>query len=590
MGVDVTYPSSQSGYVGGRPELSWWTSQIRKGIEWRKKMAYESHWQRWENYYNNDFTSNVLPVNLFFRMVRTVVPRVYFRNPSITVRPTKPGTENAAFAQLVERLDNQMMRKMKFKQQIKRMTQHAWFFGTGVGKLGYGTVAGPTIVPGVNSEFRGSRDERVEYNSQIRPDMPWFGATHPGRFILPAGTEDFEDARWCAIWIQRPVWDIQQDKRFKNTQGLTATRSTDLTTSLRGNLADRPDVLDLLEVRDKKFGRVFVFAPFNSDRVLYDSTEWQDFLQRNGRMGYYHLNFNPRNNCAWGLPDSKILEPQQLELNEVRTLQMKHRRLAILKLMYKRNTLTAEQLEKLLNGEVMAGVEVTGELSDIEVMKLAEIPNSLFAMDQTIMSDVREGMGFSRNQFGNYAEGSADRTAYEARIVQEAMEIRIDERRDMIADLIVDVFEDANEIMFERWDASQIVQVVGPYGVPVWVEFRPSVIQNQGFDLEINPDSSLPETKEMREQKAFQMYAVLKDNPLIDEYMLTKMFLRSMHGVQFDTLVKAVFERAAQGMLGATADRPMSTEQYMQSLMQPASMGFAPMGGESSASALLSGA
>ena len=72
-------------------------------------------------------------------MIRTTVPRIYFRNPSISVISTKPGLENFVFAKLTERVDNKLLRQMKIKKHFKRQVQDAWMFGTGVGKLGFGS-------------------------------------------------------------------------------------------------------------------------------------------------------------------------------------------------------------------------------------------------------------------------------------------------------------------------------------------------------------------------------------------------------------------------------------------------------------------
>ena len=67
----------------------------------------------------------------------SIVPRIYFRNPSISLVASKPGLENMLFAQVLERIDNKLIKRMKIKNQIKLMVQDAFMFGTCVGKLGY---------------------------------------------------------------------------------------------------------------------------------------------------------------------------------------------------------------------------------------------------------------------------------------------------------------------------------------------------------------------------------------------------------------------------------------------------------------------
>ena len=35
----------------------------------------------------------ILPSNVYFKMLRTLIPRVYYRNPSVSLTPKKPGLE-----------------------------------------------------------------------------------------------------------------------------------------------------------------------------------------------------------------------------------------------------------------------------------------------------------------------------------------------------------------------------------------------------------------------------------------------------------------------------------------------------------------
>jgi hypothetical protein len=84
---------SQSGYIRGTPDPSYWIGEVRRGIEYRKKYAKQSEWDRWRKYYRGEWPRNTLPVNLYFRMLRTIVPRIYFRNPSLSITNTRPGAE-----------------------------------------------------------------------------------------------------------------------------------------------------------------------------------------------------------------------------------------------------------------------------------------------------------------------------------------------------------------------------------------------------------------------------------------------------------------------------------------------------------------
>jgi len=186
-----------NGYLsGGKPDVEWWLTQVRRGIAYRKKYTRQSEWDRWRNYYRGNWPAGVLPVNLFFRMLRTVVPRIYFRNPSISIQPAKPGPEQQTFARLIERIDNKLIRTMRVKQQIKMMTQQAWMFGTGIGKRGFGEEfhPAPSMMSAAAAPIA-AKGQRVEFHNAVRGGMPWFLENPTGDFIVPPGSRNFAECR-----------------------------------------------------------------------------------------------------------------------------------------------------------------------------------------------------------------------------------------------------------------------------------------------------------------------------------------------------------------------------------------------------------
>jgi hypothetical protein len=564
-----------NGYNSGKPDVTWWLDQVRKGVEWRKKVTHQASWDRWRKYYRGEFPKGVLPVNLYFRMLRSIVPQVYFRNPSLSVMASKPGMEQQLFAQLIERIDNKLIRTMGVKQAMKRATQMTWMFGTGALKLGYGAefTPSPEMFDTSAPEHMQTRMTRyVEYNSQVAANMPWLMSVHPGNLIVPMGLSVYEDTPWVGMWIKRSLDDVKSDPRLKNTSDLVSSSNKGISSLRENKTNENPDEIDLIELRDRRTRKVLLIAPFTSERVLYFG---DDELQNNNRPNIYPTIFNPDDEYFWGVPDAHILESQQDEINEIRTLTMKHRRISLLKLLYKKGAIDHAEVEKLLNGDVLAAVQVTGELSDIDTLQIGDIPNALFDADQQIQQEVRDLMGFSRNQAGEYQSNKSHNapTAAEARIVQAASGIRVDERRDILADALVDIFEDTNQLIFSKWSDEEVVQVMGPEGIPLWVQFKPAMLQAAKYELTVEPDSMLPETKDMRQQKAVQVYGLFKDNPLIDPQLLTKYLLREMHGVQYDQMMRQMYANAAAGLPGSSPDMPMGPEQLMQMMIQSKNRG-----------------
>lgn len=556
---------SNSGYIGSRPDVGWWVEQIRLGKEYRQKQAYEADWPKWREYYRNKYRKRaVQPVNVFYMYIRSVVPRIYFRNPTVSVSPAMPGPLNMAFAQVLNRIDNKLLLTMGVKRAIKSIVQDTVMFGTGIGKLGYGALFNVTGFDD-DAPLTGKQGERVEYDQKISSFTPWFKRISPKMFIVQAGAMTADESRFLIHEVKRDPEDVKKDPRF-NTHGVNVKTDT---VPEDNYYSDKLGLVTLFEVYDRKTDKVFVIAP-NLDttgRVLVDPTVI-DF----SRPPLFTSIFNPDDDAFWGIPDLQILEPHQLEINEINTQIMKHRRLSIIKLLAGEQSISEEEIEKMVSEDVGAVVRVKTRNPQTAVMPTmaGDIPQSLIVAKEEVMQIIRETLGFSRNQFGEYMGGSEKPTAEEAATVRAATDIRMDERRDVIADMLVDLVGTMNELLFKRWDANQVVDVVGPGGSEVWVRVNPSTLGMGKYAVKIDPDSSIPLTQAQREGRAAQIYQLFKDNPLIDPVKLTQMVITELGGVQLDDLMKMM--PAVPGQQGSPGS-PIGPEQLAGMIQQ--SMGAA---------------
>jgi len=560
-----------SGYSGSDVDVAYWIEQIRWGLVWRKEKAYEARWDTWNKYYKGEWLPNILPHNLFFRMVRSIVPKIYFRNPSVSVMSTRPGVENYILAEIMQGVDNQLIRQMGIKQEMKRMVQSSWLYGTGVGKIGFGAKYASMPSPDGDSKppiVSGNR-ELLEYDFGILPNMPWFRHTNTRNFLVPYGCIRYEDARWTCFIINRPVEDVIRDPRFKTPDDLSGTDYLDaggLGVNKQERFKNVNETIDLYEIRDRKTNKVFVICGSHDKALRYED----DVFGSLGIDPGYILQFNDVDDAFWAVPDSQILEPLQRETNEIHTYAMYHRRLSILKIAYDAGMVDNDELVKILNGDILAGIKVNGNPRDaINIFQAGSVPLDLFQMANMLDGMTRDVMGMSRNQAGEFKEGSRSPTATEVQEVSEASNIRTDERRDMTADVLTKMVTDVNPILFRNWTQETITQVLGPGGVPIWVQFTPEMLKRGQYRYKVDPDSSIPDTKDLRQAKALKLYEVFKENPLIDPIKLTQYLLREMNGVDFNEMLRGLPAGA-----GMSPQAPMSVGQLGQFMQQAQQQGL----------------
>ncbi len=172
------------------------------------------------------------------------------------------------------------------------------------------------------------------------------------------------------------------------------------------------------------------------------------------------------------------------------------------------------------------------------IIEAHHIPDSLIAEKREIMQDMRELIGFSRNAMAQFQAKSHGPTATEVNAVNAASELRIDERRDILADNLVNIFKDVHQIIFRHWDQEQVVKIAGADGLPIWVQFTGKMLEEGSYDVLIEPDSSVPETRDVREARASRLYNELRQDPNIDPRKLTEYRLHETPGVAIDDLLQ----------------------------------------------------
>lgn len=497
--------------------LDWYKSAVLNGLRFQVKQAKSNMWPTYKAYYRHEFPDGIIPVNMVFSILRALVPQVYFRNPSAVITPTKPGLEYELHARLLEDTDNWLLRETNVKYEIKRMITDTFLCGIGGGFFGYDSLYGfdkKQDVTGQGSatltQFNKSGN-RIEYHDNVAPGMPWFLRARPEDTIYPWGCESAESAEWVAMRLFRPVVDVKADPKYKDTNDLHGTfiqQRTQPEGGLRdsiesdGTLKDH-EWLELFQLHDKKTGDIVVFS-MNHDKFLRKE---KDPLQIEG-LPIEAAIFNPDPDYIYGIPDARIIEPQLLELNEIRTQAMKHRRIDVARFLFKRGAIKPAELAKLLSEDVQVGVEVEAEakLGD-SIMALNPGASAILAdmerIGDVVRGDVREMVGFSRTLTGEYM-GKTHISAKETDVVSWANQIRVDERRDVVADLLTNIIRRYNQLIFTYWTQPMIRSVVGPDGAKYWIRFTPTEIKGE-YNYKVDPSNAVPVDQRTKRKDAIEM-------------------------------------------------------------------------------------
>ncbi len=547
--------------------LEFWKQQIARGLEYQRKYGNSDDWKKWDGMYAgvyagleysgtaaNGRTRPHYPMNFMFAQFRSLVPQIYFRNPTSSVISRRPGMN--PHARVLQTILDWLISEMATKTQLKRAALDTMLYGTGFIKQGYDSEYGTDPNALVSGQFQTEagdiqlagesltqRDpdtfERLEYNATIQPGRPWAVRVHPRDILVDPLTVDpmLDDAQWVIHRVLRRMKDVKADAKYEKSdkKDLKPTRSENYSahdeprlyddhSTARTNdgddrIGDIPprdpargksinndkDVIDewveLWEIHDRKTERVMVLN-LDHDKWLRDT---HDHLQFDG-LPFVPIIFNAHPKSFWGISDAQMLHPQQIELNETRKMQRNYRRASLVRFLLKKGALTPTQIQSFFSDEPNMMLEISGEFPNIgEAMQQVQgfMPPDLGLWGGQIMDDMRQILGTGRNQMGQF-DNKTHRSATEASIVQANSQIRVDERRDVLADVLSRVLRRSAQMLWKWWDVQQVARVAGPGGQQFWVNYTGQELKGE-YDFNIQPDDATPLTNRQRLQDLTQL-------------------------------------------------------------------------------------
>jgi hypothetical protein len=517
--------------------IKYWKEEIKKAKLYQNKNARLDKWRDSRKWYRNEYPESLVSVNKIFGIGRAMIPQLYFKAPTMLVRSRQPNMGNEA--KVLESVDAWLITHIGFKLQVKYAILDAFLTNIGVIKIGYNSISTELPAPddeNLNSvaEMLGSTPGEVmdemankkwSYHDFIKPDCPWAIRIRPQDVLVPWGFVDEHESPWMAFRVVRPLVDVKADPIYSQTNSLVANIKID---GLENNGAISPNMfrqtpsksefVELYEIWDKRDGTIRVLSE-DHDRWLRNE---EHGLPIRG-LPVAILRFNPDGEDFWGVADVEQIRKQQNELNENRTHELESKRLANVKGIIDTNVIPPDEANKLQSGKpgplIMANGPPGPAFAEFQGSR---IPSDLFRVDEIIDKDIRETIGFGRNQQGEYS--ARNTTATEANIVQAGNELRADERRDQVADLIVEVFQDkVHPMIFAYWTQERVIEVTAMGG---WVKYTGAQIKGD-YSLKCVADSSLPLTKAQEQQMAIQAFQLFRGDMRVKQRELYLTVARS---------------------------------------------------------------
>ncbi len=365
------------------------------------KAIYETKW--WPNYVAQGTRRGIfgkgayqwdgaeIEVNHLHRMMRTYLSDLF---PDASRAVCDPDPEDRGDPQAIQAVLNDWGKKPYVYLTVDHETMMSLIVGGGGWKIGYDPGTGNPI-------------DRV----WMRPIPPW-------ELILDRDAPSWEDERYRGHIYQSPVEEVLQ--RYPQLEGRIkgAPRLDFFQQSIAGNPVPDPG-----QTSQGEYVRVLEFLNL---RDPYVSETGEVFK---GRMEVYVLGCGEASNTpvvVTPLPfqdasGRDLPNPQQTELNKVRTAMARDTRRNARKFVYRDGAIEQDQIDMLTNGVDGQGVKVKQDVPIAEAITL--LPNQPISSDnitymKVVEADLNRVTGPSQNAQGQ----TTDVTKYELMIVQSFAE------------------------------------------------------------------------------------------------------------------------------------------------------------------------
>lgn len=505
-----------------------WMTEIENALEYRRQFAMEESWRKLElDYINHPNSDCNIGPNLVYSMGDSLLSSLVVPDPEILLEAEHPSAVKRK--PVTEAVDNWLVKKLRMKKHVEDSVMNSYLYSRGILKIGYDSEFGwsPYYDIGEANNMMGmtftqfsKKGNRIE-RMNTEPGMPWVAAVNPHDIVVPWGTREIDDAPWIAHRVIRLNDHIKADAKYSNTSRLEPrvsmasfmesyghVMSKNKRSSAKNNRTyannKKPNFNILWEIHDKMSGKIFVVSP-DYDKFLRKD---DNALQIGGELPFVSGTLVNHPRSFWCTPQAYYLGQIQHIQKDISLQAEKQRRLNSLKFLAQKNSMSQDEMNKLISGDVGAiGLVDTAQPLQEVFQQFPQGSPLPFEMESRAnREDAREAMGFSRNQLGAFSSSSR-RTATEASLVKQGSDTRVARRMNVVINMYTEAIRKINKIAFTYWRLPRYIMSDGQ-----WVKYTGRELRGDYlYDVTLSTKRRM--SKAQRKIESLQMMAQLAQVP-----------------------------------------------------------------------------
>ena len=571
-----------------------WQDRIRLAQEYKKKLVDPAMIKRFHDYMKNDYYKDTaqtdrISVNQVFTNVKILVATLALQEPEFKAI-ADDSDQFRAREPIIESALNNAFHRMKYNSSLKKVVKDAHINWGGVMNLGYSFKLAREIldkdITEVDPKTRDEKEfaEAQIYHEYIKSDSVFSRRVSPGMFFIePDSTENLVTAGYCfeTFIFKQSYLEEKYGVDMSSIPAKVAEWLSDIMKSL--GLGNDKEVRKgaLHQIYSLEEGKRIVLIEGADKAFEYD---WNyDFYP------YETLIFNENPDENYGTPDVKQYEPQQLELNKLRTTQMNtinrnNGRYQMLK-----NGVDAEEVRKF-ETNTQASLIITNVDGAIKPIQQLSIDPNHGAYQNAIVGDIQTQAGTDAIMSENTG---VRKSASEAAIRDYYAKLRIAERKDAVDTFTVNCAVKILQFMQEEYSIPRMVDIAGanakflfdnlpakdstnkglaeqlqgiptpPGGIPIYKGKFPADKTNLTGKYQIFlRTSTYAQNKQLEAQRLQAFLQFLAVNPMInpkelteivvdlalDEFDTSKLIVPDAYQMSVDPLQRVLFQQIMMSM------------------------------------------
>ena len=484
-----------------------WRNRIKDAKAYRDQVGKEQAWERFQKEYTGKYdlgalgqNMTIIPINLVFAFVHTEIPRLYFRDPFITVSPK--GMGHVKNAKILEVVINYLIQELNVKNELFKALLDTLLVGHGWLKFGYsGTFGNMTTAEDVKGQGK-NKKPLDEINEFVKSEEV-FVLHVPFEDIVfdPTAKDPPYDCHWIAHKIVKPYKSVKESDMYKNTERLKPNfKNKD------GDIKTDIEFCELWEIHDKDTNSIYVITDGVDDFLRNEANPYQ----MEG-LPFSMLKFNPIPGKPYPLSDIALIEPQIMEKIKLRSMQLNHLKRWNRQIFMEEGAINEENLGKYKNGTDGAIIKVEpGSISGNKFMvpQYPTMQAEIFQIESLIQMDMDTIIGQTQTDRGGKAE-TRTRTLGEVEIQQSGSLTRSERRKDALEDFLGEVCRKVIQLvkqfqltpkyarLTEDMDEGLTQESLGNRMSGPGLFYTKKDIQGD-FDVDVKAGSTIPMSKENR--------------------------------------------------------------------------------------------